>query len=261
MSARRLPRSRSRRALAVLALASTTLLGACSSSDDAASDGSSVDSVAADAAAGADGSGGTVGADGATDAAATSDSGVPGDGVTPVAKGDAIPAPADAAPIEADGGTCQVDVSGDEAASWTGSGGTMALNTDYWLSADQKQSYGDAFYFVVNCQGMGGFLGFLAGTTAEQATIPYGPMDYTLAAADAAGTSDQPIGVAITIDGSDAGYGLAQPGTLSITRFDAEGIAGTFSFTATDLLAGVSGGTTPARSITVTGSFDFENPN
>lgn len=256
MSARRLPRSRSRRAIAMLVLASATL-GACSSSDGTASEGSPVDSVAASA----DGSSGAGEAGGATDAAATSDSGVPGDGVTPVAAGEAIPAPADAAPIEAGGGTCQVDVTGDEAASWTGSGGTMALNTDYWLSADQKQSYGDAFYFVVNCQGVGGFLGFLAGATAEQATIPYGPMDYTLSAADAAGVSDQPIGVAITIDGSDAGYGLTQPGTLSITRFDADGIAGTFSFTATDLLAGVTGGATPARSITVTGSFDFENPN
>lgn len=252
MSVRRSPRSRSRRAgaaLAPLVLASAMLLGACSSSDDA---GSSSDPLAADASAGADG---------ATGAAAVSDSAVPGDGVTPVVNGEAIPAPPDAAPADTGGGTCQVDVTGDETASWVGSGGMMALNTDYWLSAEQKQAYGDAFYFVVNCQGILGFLGFLAGTAAEQATIPYGPKDYVLSAADAADAGDQPIGVAVTIDGSDAGYGLSQPGTLSITRFDADGIAGTFSFTATDLLAGVSGGTTPARSITVTGSFAFDNPN
>jgi hypothetical protein len=254
MSARRLPRSRCRCAGAMLTLASVALLGACSSSEDAAS---SADSIAAEAAAGADASSDTVGAGGATDAAATSDSGVPGDGVTPVAKGDAIPAPPDAAPTDVGGGTCLVDVTGDETASWTGGGGTTALNTDYWLTPDQKQAYGDAFYFVVNCQGANGFLGFLAGATAEQATIPYGPQDYTLAAADPTAVGDQPIGVAVTIDGSDASYGLTQPGTLSITRFDESGIAGTFSFTATDLLAG---DTAPARSITVTGSFDFDNP-
>jgi hypothetical protein len=232
-----------------------TLLAACGGDDD---------SAPADSAAAADAA--TTGSAAAGDAAAVADgattgSGVPGDGVTPVPPGDTIPAPAEGAPPADGGGTCQVDVSGDETASWTGAGGPMALNTDYWLSAEQKQSFGDPFYFVVNCQGVGGFLGFLAGTAAEQATIPYGPMDYTLQPGSVMGATDQVLGVMVTIDGSDTSYGVSAPGTLSITKFDDTGIAGTFSFTATDLLAGAGGDTAPARTITVTGQFDFANPN
>ena len=45
----------------------------------------------------------------------------------------AEPTPWNPAPAAAGGGTCQVDVTGDETASWTGAGGPMALNTDYWI--------------------------------------------------------------------------------------------------------------------------------
>lgn len=167
-----------------------------------------------------------------------------------------------------DDDSCQVEVTGDKSASWTAGGGISALNTQYWLTSEELEMFGGAegsFYFIVNCAGEAGSLSFIATASASEETIPYGPATYTLPVADnvlGASESNEPIIVMLNLTDSQTNWGVSEPGTLEITAFDDERLAGTFSFTATDLLArsplgdGASEGT-----ITVKGSFNFRNPN
>lgn len=163
---------------------------------------------------------------------------------------------------------CQIDVTGDKTASWSAGGGISALNTQYWLSPEQLEMFGGAdgrFYFIVNCSGEAGSLSFFATATASEETIPYGPATYTLDPAGnvfGAGEGDAPIGVLLNLTGSQTNWGLSEPGVLEITVFDDQRLAGTFAFTATDVLArSPLGDGTSEGTITVKGSFDFRNPN
>lgn len=163
---------------------------------------------------------------------------------------------------DTDAGTCQVDVTGDVERSFTAGGGMSAVNTDYWLTPAQKEVFGEGFYFIVNCQGEGDdYFGLLAGTTGNADTIPYGPGTYELAPTDAifGGAGDGPFTIMLAFDGDEGVWGVAEAGTVEITEFDDDNIAGTVTFGAADVLADMAG--TPERSAQVTVSFDFDNPN
>ena len=160
------------------------------------------------------------------------------------------------------GGECSVDVSGDKTASWTQPGGIMALNMDYWLSEEMKETFGEDFYFIVNCSGDEGSITFIGGELANEETVPFGPNTYVLNPSDSAlGTNEtDPIIMMFTLTDSDTNWGVAEPGQLDITAFDDDHIAGTFEFTATDVLYEL-GGVESEGTVQVTGSFDFDNPN
>jgi hypothetical protein len=157
-------------------------------------------------------------------------------------------------------------VTGDKTASWTAGGGISALNTHYWLTPEQRKMFfgGDsnAFYFIVNCAGEAGSLNFFATRSASEENIPYGPATYTLSKtinAFGEAETEEPIAVMLTFTDSKTNWGLSEPGTLEITAFDDERIAGSFSFTATDLFAKIND--TSEGTVTVKGSFNFRNPN
>lgn len=158
--------------------------------------------------------------------------------------------------------SCQVEVTGDKTASWTTPGGVMAVNTDYWLTPEQKEMFGDGFYFILNCDGDGGGLSFIAGNDANADTIPFGPATYTLnPATGSLGTNpDDPITLLFVLEDSETNWGVAEPGVLEITAFDDDHIAGTFDFTATDVLYDLAG-VESEGTVRVTGSFDYRNPN
>jgi hypothetical protein len=162
--------------------------------------------------------------------------------------------------------SCRVEVTGDKEVSWTAPGGIMALNMEYWFSAEQKEQFGnlmgDGFYFILNCVADEGSLSFIASAEATSDDIPFGPAAYELpAATNVLGTSEDggPISVLLTLTDSETNWGLSEPGTLEITAFDNEHIAGTFSFAATDVFANLSGSS--EGDIQVAGSFNFRNPN
>lgn len=158
--------------------------------------------------------------------------------------------------------SCRVEVTGDKTASWTTPGGISALNTDYWLPPEQKELFGEGFYFIINCDGDGGSVSFFASNDATADSIPFGPATYTLNPANGAlgASSEGPISVMFVLADSETNWGVAEPGVLEITAFDDDHIAGTFDFTATDVLYDLAG-VESEGTVRVTGSFDYRNPN
>jgi hypothetical protein len=173
-------------------------------------------------------------------------------------------APDTEAPEASGDDQCQVEVTGDKTASWTSPGGISAVNTEYWLSPELKEMFGEGFYFIVNCDGTGegGSLSFVAGIAATAEDIPYAPATYTLNPAESRlGTNpDDPITVLLTLEDSETNWGVSEPGVLEITAFDENHIAGRFEFTATDLLYDL-GGAESEGTVQVSGQFDYRNPN
>ncbi len=158
--------------------------------------------------------------------------------------------------------SCSVEVTGDKTARWTSPGGISALNTEYWLAADQADLFGEGFYFIINCPGDQGSVSFGSNASADESDIPFGPATYTLNPATNrfGGNPDDPIAVLFTLTDSETNWGVSEPGVLEITAFDDEHIAGRFEFTATDLLYDL-GGSESEGTVRVTGSFNYRNPN
>jgi hypothetical protein len=99
---------------------------------------------------------------------------------------------------------------------------------------------------LINCATDDGFLNFSASNDSKSSDIPFGPHTYVIASAPKAGE----LGAMFSIKrGEHASYGVAAPGKLEITKFDATGIAGTFDFEAATH--------DKSQHVTVKGSFDF----
>lgn len=155
-----------------------------------------------------------------------------------------------------DAGSCTVQVEGDVTAEWTSPGGYDALNMGYWLGEDNPLAE-DAMYWIVNCIGPGtSALNLLAVDDVTEADIPFGPKTLTVRAGL---EGDGELTQLLVLDGDDAVWELESPGVVDVTDFDDEHIAGTFELRYRDQLADVTGD--PERHITVTGSFDYANPN
>lgn len=229
-------RTRSRTVAVLSALALTLSLAACGGGDDASTD----DTVETDDTTATD------------DTTSTDDT---------TATDDTVGAPE--VDTDTSMGTCQVDVTGDVETSFSAGGGVMAVNTEYWLTPEQKEMFGDGFYFIINCsEDNNDYFGLLAGSNGNADTVPYGPATYTLEPSDAlfgGAGENSPLTIMLTFEGDEGVWGVAEPGTVEITSFDDEHIAGTVSFAAQDNLADMAG--TPERNIQVEVSFDFANPN
>lgn len=165
---------------------------------------------------------------------------------------------------DAESGFCHVEVSGDVNAEWTAPGGYSAVGYGPWVpeaTAAASPIATDDTFFLVNCTGENdNYVGF--GANLDQ-HIPMAPGTYTIPTAqNAFGVAGpvSPIGMLITLGGTDTNWGPSQDGTLIITAFDEEHIAGTFSVTVSDVLADL-GGTPSKGSAVITGEFDFANPN
>ncbi|MEQ1702769.1 MAG: hypothetical protein ABMA25_21885 [Ilumatobacteraceae bacterium] len=239
---------KSRHALRILAgitLVSLTAVG-CSSSDN----GASVQPGTANSSAATDGAG----ADTATSDAAPATDGAP---VT-----DGAPSTAGAGEIDPSN-NCHVDVTGAVTASWDSPGGYSAIGYGPWIPAGSAGSAPialDETFFILNCTGTGNnYVGFgpndLAAIPMTPATYPILPADNAFGGTDAAHVMDVLLG----LDGTDTNWGPSAEGTLVITEFDNEHIAGTFSIPITDVLAHLTG--TSKGDALVTGTFYYSNPN
>jgi hypothetical protein len=97
---------------------------------------------------------------------------------------------------------------------------------------------------VMNCSTDDGFLSLSASNSSKSRDIPFGPHTYVIASDPKAGEFG---GMFSTKQGKHTSYGLAAPGTLEITKFDATGVTATFSFEAYN----------GSQRVSVKGSFDF----
>jgi uncharacterized protein YaiE (UPF0345 family) len=157
-------------------------------------------------------------------------------------------------------GSCSVTVSGDKQAEWTGGGTLGDAGISYWYGDAERELIGDGFSILLNCQGDGDSLSFVSGSAADETTVPMAPGSYSLTSAGAQSGVD-PIGVLVVLADSATNWRVTDPGgTLTITRFDDAGIAGTFEFPMEDSLAEMSGDPSEGT-IVVSGEFDFVNPN
>ncbi len=159
---------------------------------------------------------------------------------------------------EPEGGSCTVNVEGDATASWTSPGGPSALSIDYWSIDDNPVTDG-AFSWTVNCPGPGmSALSLVAAKGVNEAEIPFGPKSLVVRANvdDAKGELQQ----LFSLEGNeDVVWELETPGTVEITMFDDEHIAGTFELEYHNGLASLVD--QPDQHITVRGDFDYDNPN
>lgn len=161
-----------------------------------------------------------------------------------------------APPSASGGGTCSVDVSGDTQASWTGGGSPSDLIVSAWFDDAERELLGDDFTLIVNCTGPGNdYLGLLAGSDADETSVPMAPGSYPLMRNT--GTQRSLFSPLLTLTDSDTNWGLSDDGgVLEITAFDDTTIAGTFELSMVDTLGGfdADGG---EGEIVVTGSFEF----
>jgi len=154
-------------------------------------------------------------------------------------------------------GSCDVSVTGDKQVEWSG-GGTLAdVGASYWYGDVERDLGLDGFTIILNCGGDDGdSLSFASVSTADESSVPQGPGTYQLTTS----TDSDLFVVLLQLVDSETNWRVADPGgTLTITEFDDDSIAGTFEFPMEDSLAEISGDPSEGA-IMVTGNFDFNRP-
>ncbi len=178
------------------------------------------------------------------------------------------------------GGECEVNVTGDVTVSWKGDGGADAVGTEYWMSEDeikealeflatgsedeQKQQVEEAmkedprlYILLLNCtstEDRGQNITFSPSAEARYADVPFEAGDYVIPVGGLFGGTEgaKEFGILFGVEGDDL-WKVSEAGEFKITRWDNEGIAGTFNFKAEEALADG----TPKK-VSVEGSFDFD---
>src|SRR5215212_1946240 len=177
-------------------------------------------------------------------------------------------------------GRCEVKVSGDENVSFSSGGGAAAVGPDYWYSEDELRTSlrmlakvggaktdADAdrevkeamakdprlMLLVLNCgkagDKAGGSLSLLPSNESTYADVPFGPKTYPIAKGGVLGGGAKAGEFSVIFSLKDVIYALDEPGELKITKFDKSGIAGSFSFKASERFAEGS-----AKKVTVQGT-------
>ncbi len=179
-------------------------------------------------------------------------------------------------------GRCEVTVSGDESLSFRSGGGAAAVGTDYWFSEDelresfkqmarifgekskaeidreveeQMKSDPRMMLLVLNCGDAGDETGSVSLMPADGSTyadVPFGPKTYPIAKGGVLGGGARAGEFSVIFSAGDGVYALDEPGELKVTKFDKSGIAGTFSFKASERFA-----TGTPKKVAVQGTFDF----
>jgi hypothetical protein len=100
---------------------------------------------------------------------------------------------------------------------------------------------------LVNCGAEGGSLNFVPGKDSKYADIPFKAGKYPIAAGTAkAGELD--VTVNLRPPTGHKSFEVSEPGAMDITKFDATGVAGTFTFKAKSR---------DGKAIEIKGSFDY----
>jgi len=163
----------------------------------------------------------------------------------------------------ADDGFCEVKITGGESVSvrypvTTPPDGRNGASSGYWMTAAGQKGAEKTFNKATGQNGTGGLgpLLFTCGgpdtmiavepaLKTRDADVPFAPKKYVLAGASAAKPGQFRL---LMSKVKGVRYASDKPGTLEITRFDAAGLAGTFSYAAT------AGKGAP---VTISGTFQF----
>jgi hypothetical protein len=189
-----------------------------------------------------------------------------------------------AIPTDPSAGSCDVSITGGENIKYTAVGGPSAAGSDYWMTADElrtglrqlarisRSNATDAeierdvnvamqqdprlFILIVNCVSGGNSISVLPGGDSKYADVPFAPKRYVIGAGGplGGGNKNGEFSVLMVLQGTN--YKVDEPGTLNITKFDATGIAGTFTFKASEFLFGNTGAA--AKKVTVDAKFDYK---
>jgi hypothetical protein len=237
------------RVTAVVMAAGLLALAGCDSGDDTGSDVTSEATSAATTEATEPQS--TIADEGSSATTSIPDAGTEGGGAEE---------PGDQPQMAETDGSCQVTVTGDKQTGWTAGGTVGDVASSYWFDDADREVMGEEFVLILNCgDGSGDSLSLVAGPSANEATVPFGPGTYELTS-DGAMMGADLIGALLVLEDSATNWAVAADGgTLTIERFDDDGIVGSFSVTMEDSLAAISGEPSEGT-IQVTGSFDFVNP-
>jgi hypothetical protein len=154
-----------------------------------------------------------------------------------------------------DGGTCSVAVTGDVEAGWNGREDVSGATYGPWIAASTQEGMGespapvDRTYFNATCAGVGG----QQLTFTANGAIPARPAVYRFRRDGDGQSADDLMQVYLqpTIDGDL--WTVGEAGTLTITDFDDEHVAGSFEIVAAPI------GPSPLERATATGEFDFVN--
>lgn len=178
-------------------------------------------------------------------------------------------------------GSCEMKVSGDVTKTVTSGGGSGAVGADYWMTDDEMRTALKAIaqifdkksdaelerevaasmkedprlvLLIINCGSAGGADGSLSlmpGADSKYANVPFGPKSYTIAKGGLLGGDAKAGEFTAMFSLGDGLYGIDEPGELKITKFDKTGIAGSFSFKASERLSNTN------KKVTVQGTFDY----
>jgi hypothetical protein len=141
-----------------------------------------------------------------------------------------------------DPGYCDHTATGTQAGRGHSKGGSDAVGSDYW-TPDTGPGL-----LVIRCTGFLTF-DFVSAPDLAKADLPMAPGKYEIRAIGASKI--------VMLAHDDDGHPFsAERGTLELTRFDADGVAGAFSFELADM-----SGKTDTVNIHVTGSFDLPRPD
>jgi hypothetical protein len=170
-------------------------------------------------------------------------------------------------------GSCEITVEGDVQATATAPGGPAAVGTDYWMTpeeqdkavemmigvlekdkakaaaavAEAKQREPKIMLLLLNCTSDKIHLTLGPGAESKYKDVPFAPGKYPITARAKAGE----FSAMFQVDGN-----FFQPedgGSFEISKFDASGITGTFTFSATR----TDYKTSKAEKVTVKGKLDF----
>ncbi len=140
-------------------------------------------------------------------------------------------------------GKCDLEVTGAMTLKQTSPGGRTATNISYWFTEAERKNMMGVDGFVVNCHGKDIKFSILPGGGKKDG-MPFGPKKYEFKK----GTGDANVRVTF---GPKLTMGDPS-GTVDITRFDKQRIAGTINLTG-KLMPGNG-------AVKLTGSFDFACP-
>ena len=141
------------------------------------------------------------------------------------------------------GGTCSVSLTGAHNAEWSDEQNTGSGLVTYWLTEEQRGVWGDSLSIIANCTGDGeSNFSLLSSTEADESSVPMAPGTYELTPGGALGGNGV-WSVLMTVDGSDAIFGITEPGgTLEVTEFDEDTFAFVLDAPVVDTFASMTGG-------------------
>jgi hypothetical protein len=181
--------------------------------------------------------------------------------VTIVPGGDGVPT------VLSPGGSCVVEVSGDVATTFRAAGESAAMVYGPWVAATGAtvpDGPTDETLFVMSCLGPDDeVVTFTTASGADGAiaSLPMHPAVYPLTSAvpDAVDAGSAVLTAAVFLPGRFS-WAVDAGSTIEITRFDSDGIAGSFTLAIAEVRTLLDDEGVPAFTATVTGSFEFVNP-